>query len=201
MADTAAQTDPESLTESALARDAYALAAEAHSGQRRKGDDSPYIAHPVAVARLVREECGGDEEQLAATFLHDVVEDSDTSIEDIERRFGSGVAELVAAMTEDKSIEPYERRKEHHREQVESAGPRAVAIYVADKLANLRDMRSLYAAVGETAASRFNAPLDVRVRLWRRDLEMGERVAPGLGILAAFRAELDAFDAERATTA
>ena len=194
-------TQPEFLAGQGLALDAYEFAAEAHAGQQRKGDGSPYIAHPVTVARLLHEEGVADDELLAATFLHDVVEDTEHSLDEIRERFGSGVAGIVEAMTEDKSVEPYEARKDHHRDQVEAAGPRPVLIYAADKLANLRDMRSLYAAVGETASGRFNAPLDVRIRLWHSDVEMVERVDPGLGILAALRSELDAFDAERATTA
>ena len=177
------------------------FASAAHEGQARKGDDAPYIAHPVEVARLLVDESVADEELLAATFLHDVVEDTDHTLEEIRERFGSDVGELVEVMTEDKTVEPYERRKEHHRDQVEAGGERPVQIYAADKLANLRDLRSLYAVEGEAAAAKFNAPLDVRVRLWRGDVEMVERVAPGLGILAALRSELDAFEAERATTA
>ena len=73
-------------------------------------------------------------------------------------------------------------------------------IYAADKLANLRDMRTLYASEGEAAAAKFKAPIDVRVRLWRGDLELAEREAPELGLVAELRSELDAFDAERATT-
>ena len=194
-------TQPEFLTGPGLAHDAYEFAAEAHAGQDRKGDGSPYIAHPVEVARLLEAEGERDDELIAATFLHDVVEDTEHSLDQVRERFGAGVAELVEAMTEDKSVEPYEARKDHHRDQVEAAGERAVRIYAADKLANLRDMRSLYASVGESAASRFNAPIDVRVRLWRRDVEMVERVAPGLGILDALRSELQTFEAERETTA
>ena len=108
-----------------------------------------------------------------------MVEDTDTTLDEIEEAFGAGVHHLVEAMTEDKDIEPYERRKEHHRDQVEAGGERAVLIYAADKVANLRDLRTLYANVGEGAASRFNAPLDVRVRLWEGDAEMIERVHPG----------------------
>ncbi len=84
---------------------------------------------------------------------------------------------------------------------MEEAGDRAVLIYAADKVANLRDMRSLYSSIGEGAARRFNAPLDVRLGLWRGDAEMIERVHPGLDLLAQLRAELDAFEAERASTA
>jgi (p)ppGpp synthase/HD superfamily hydrolase len=195
------KAEPEFLTGPGLARDAYEFAASAHAGQKRKGDDSPYLAHPVEVARLLHAEGLADEELLAATFLHDVVEDTDHTIDEIHERFGAAVGGVVEAMTEDKEIEPYEARKDHHRDQVEAGGERPVLIYAADKLANLRDMRSLYAAVGETASGRFKAPLDVRVALWRRDVEMVARVASGLEILAALRSELEAFDAERTTTA
>ena len=193
--------EPEFLTGPGLAREAHEFAAAAHAGQERKGDGSPYMAHPVEVARLLHAEGVADEELLAATFLHDVVEDTDHTLDEIRDRFGAEVAAVVKAMTEDKEIEPYEARKDHHRDQVEAGGKRPVLIYAADKLANLRDMRSLYAAVGETASGRFKAPLDVRLALWRRDVEMVARTAPGLDILAALRSELDAFDAERTTTA
>ena len=194
-------TDPEFLAGPGLPRDAYDFASEAHAGQHRKGGEKPYIAHPVEVARLLHAEGVADDDLLAATFLHDVVEDTDHTLEEIRDRFGTEVAELVAAMTEDGSVEPYETRKEHHRDQVEAAGTRPAMIYGADKLANLRDMRSRYAVEGEAVAAKFNAPIDVRMRLWRGDAEMVERLVPDFGILAALRSELDAFDAERKTTA
>jgi guanosine-3',5'-bis(diphosphate) 3'-pyrophosphohydrolase len=192
---------PEFLAGPGLAREAFEFAAEAHEGQERKGDGSPYINHPISLARLLVEAGHDDEELLAATFLHDVVEDTDTTLEEIDEAFGSGVHDLVAAMTEDKDIEPYERRKDHHRDQVEAGGERAVLIYAADKVANLRDLRTLYANVGEGAASRFNAPLDVRVRLWEGDAEMIDRVHPGHSLGAQLRRDLDAFQAERESAA
>lgn len=192
---------PEFLAGPGLAREAYEFAREAHEGQERKGDGSPYINHPTALAELLHAAGHDDEELLAATFLHDVVEDTDTTLDEIEEAFGTGVHDLVEAMTEDKDVEPYERRKEHHRDQVEAGGERAVLIYAADKVANLRDLRALYANVGEGAASRFNAPLDVRVRLWEGDAEMIERVHPGHELLERLRSELAAFEADRASTA
>lgn len=192
---------PEFLAGPGLAREAFEFARDAHEGQERKGDGSPYINHPIELARLLHASGHDDSELLAAAFLHDVVEDSDTTLDEIEETFGSGVHELVRAMTEDKDVEPYERRKDHHRDQVEAAGERAVLIYAADKVANLRDMRTLYANVGEGAASRFKAPLDVRIRLWRADAEMIERVHPGHDLLARLRQELAALDADRASTA
>jgi guanosine-3',5'-bis(diphosphate) 3'-pyrophosphohydrolase len=192
---------PEFIAGSGLAREAYEFAREAHEGQERKGDGTPYINHPNELARLLVEAGHDDDELLAATFLHDVVEDTDTTLEEIDEAFGSGVHDLVEAMTEDKDVEPYERRKDHHRDQVEAGGERAVLIYAADKVANLRDLRTLYANVGESAAAQFNAPLDVRVRLWQGDAEMIERVHPGHSLAQQLRAELGAFKAERETTA
>lgn len=191
---------PDFLTGPGPAADAYEFAARAHAGQDRKGDGSPYIRHPTEVARLLHREGHDDDVTMAAAFLHDVVEDSDATIEQIEERFGPEVATIVEAMTEDKSIEDYKERKEHHREQVAAFGPAAIRIYTADKLANLRDMRSLYASEGEAAAAKFKAPIDVRVELWRGDLELAERAVPELGLVAELRSELDAFDAERAST-
>ena len=193
------ERDPEFLAGPGLAREAYEFARDAHEGQERKGDGSPYINHPTELARLLHAAGHDDQELMAAAFLHDVVEDTDTTLEEIEEAFGSGVHDLVDAMTEDKDVEPYEARKEHHRDQVEAAGERAVLIYAADKVANLRDLRSLYASIGEGAASRFKAPLDVRMRLWEGDAEMIERVHPGHELGRQLRSELDAFAADRET--
>jgi guanosine-3',5'-bis(diphosphate) 3'-pyrophosphohydrolase len=191
---------PAFITGPGLAAEAYEFAARAHEGQDRKGDGSPYIRHPVEVARLLHREGVDDEVTMAAAFLHDVVEDSDTTLDEIRDSFGDEVTAIVEAMTEDKSIEPYKERKEHHREQVAAFGAGAARIYAADKLANLRDMRTLYASEGEAAAAKFKAPIDVRVDLWRGDLELAERMVPELGLVAELRSELDAFDAERAST-
>jgi (p)ppGpp synthase/HD superfamily hydrolase len=179
-------------------RAAFALARRAHAGQERKGDGTPFIGHPIRVAGLLAGE-GFDESVIAAALLHDVVEDSELEVGDIVDRFGAEIGRLVAALTEDERIDDYEERKDAHRDQVAAAGERAAAIYVADKLANLRDMRELYAQIGERAAERFTAPtLDVRVRAWRRDVEMASRVAPGIALLGPLGAELEGFEADRA---
>ncbi len=185
------------VRDSDLVARAYEIAREAHSGQRRKDDGSPFITHPLAVARVLNN-AGFGEDVLAAALLHDVVEDTDLSPDEIERRFGPAVARLVEALSEDKDIDGYEERKSAHREQVERAGRDAVAIYIADKLSNLRDMRAIYRLEGEGIAPRFNAPLDVRVGLWEGDAEMAQRVAPELPFLPDFRTELAEFGRQRA---
>jgi (p)ppGpp synthase/HD superfamily hydrolase len=173
------------------------LASEAHEGQRRKDDGSPYITHPIGVAGLL-DDAEFSDEVIAAALLHDVVEDTDLDPGELRERFGERVAELVEALSEDNDISDYEERKREHREQVEESGPDAVAIYIADKLSNLRDMRAIYALEGEDIAERFNAPIDVRIRLWKEDAEMAQRVAPELTFLPVFRAALAEFERQRA---
>ena len=175
---------------------AYAVAVEAHRGQLRKDRSTPYVGHPLAVAELLSES-GLDETTIAAAILHDVVEDSDFSLGDVVEGFGIEVGELVGALTDDRDLGDYEERKREHRARVAEAGPKAAAIYAADKLANVGDMRALYADLGEAVAGRFNAPIDVRVGVWHEDLEMLERLVPELEIVPELRAELDRFQAER----
>jgi guanosine-3',5'-bis(diphosphate) 3'-pyrophosphohydrolase len=179
-----------------IVRDAYRVAAAAHAGQRRKGGDRPYIEHPLRVAGLLRA-AGFDEEVIAAALLHDVVEDSDMSIDTVGKQFGARVAELVDALTEGEAIEPYERRKDALRAQVEGAGRDAAAIYAADKLANIRDLRAAYSRDGEAVSDRLKAPLGVRVRLWEDDLAMVRRTAPGLPFLDELASELERLKADR----
>jgi (p)ppGpp synthase/HD superfamily hydrolase len=194
---TTSAEEPRFAARSGLVAKSYRLAADAHEGQRRKDDGTPYITHPVAVAELLHD-AGFDDGVVAAALLHDVVEDTEMDRDEIAERFGGRVAALVGALSEDEGIRDYEDRKREHREQVEESSHDAIAIYIADKLSNLRDMRRIYAEEGEAIASRFKAPLDVRVGLWREDLEMARRSAPELRYSSDFEGELDEFDRERA---
>ena len=177
--------------ESELIGKALETAEGAHAGQTRNGSGGmAYIHHPVAVAELLAAH-GFDESTVAAALLHDVVEDSEASVADVAARFGQPVARLVAALTEDGSIEPFERRKDAHRRQVAEAGGDALAIYAADKLSNVRVLRRALASEGESAGEEFEAPLDVKERVWRDDLEMLRREAPGLPFVEDLAGELE----------
>jgi len=83
----------------ALTAYAYATAAHAAVGQRRKYTDEPYIVHPARVAVTVSK-CGGTDDMISAAYLHDVVEDTGVSIEDIQDMFGPDVALIVDGLTD-----------------------------------------------------------------------------------------------------
>ena len=185
--------------ESELIGKALEMAERAHAGQTRNGSGGmAYIHHPVAVAELLAAH-GFDEATVAAALLHDVVEDSEASVEDVAARFGEPVARLVAALTEDESIEPFERRKDAHRRHVEEVGGDALAIYAADKLSNIRVLRRALAKEGESAGEEFEVPLDVKEGVWTADLEMLRREAPGLPFVDELANELAKLREARAT--
>ena len=121
--------------------EATLFAADKHRGQKRKdARGTPYINHPIMVVHLMIR-VGGvtDIEALKAGMLHDTVEDTDTSAEEIETRFDYAVRSLVMEVTDDKMLEKQERK----RLQIEKAprlSQRAKIIKLADKIANLTDM-------------------------------------------------------------
>lgn len=126
----------------ALAR-AYNFAAARHINQRRKGEAAePYVNHLTEVAELVATATRGtDPEITIAAVLHDTVEDTDTSLDDLRRAFGDRVAQLVAEVTDDKSL-PKQTRKELQVAHAAQASRGAQIIKLADKTSNLRALAS-----------------------------------------------------------
>jgi (p)ppGpp synthase/HD superfamily hydrolase len=191
---------PDFVGGSDLVERAYEFARRAHATQRRRGDGSPFIGHPVTVARMLHES-RLEEELIAAALLHDVVENTEVSAREVEERFGAEVARLVEALSEDPAISDYAMRKSALRDQVADSGQAAAAIFAADKLSNLCDMRAAYDRDSERSRDRFPVSPEVRLALWRGDLEMVERVAPNLPFLRRFRYELEAFEEANARAA
>ncbi len=117
------------------------FAADKHRDQRRKNVDAlPYINHPIEVAALLADQGGvTDTELLMAAILHDTVEDTETSLDEIENVFGGNVRDLVAEVTDDKTL-PKQRRKELQIESAADKSDRAKQLKIADKTCNIRDM-------------------------------------------------------------
>ena len=163
--------------EVARMRRAYDLAYEAHSSQRRKSGE-PYIIHPIAVATIVAKELELGDNPIISAFLHDVVEDTPYTVEDIRERFGDDVAFLVDTVTKRKK-DSYQHSKQvdNYRQILESVhyDIRALLIKLADRLHNMRTLDSMRAdkqmkIAGET--DYFYAPLANRLGLYHIKTEL-----------------------------
>jgi GTP pyrophosphokinase len=145
---------------------ALAYATVVHAGQPRKGTRIPYIAHLLAVAALVLED-GGSEEEAIAALLHDAVEDRGGAgrLADIETRFGAGVAGVVHGCSDTDTIPkpPWRERKERYITHLQSADPRVVRVSLADKVHNARALLLDYREHEEDLWPRFDPESD---QLW-----------------------------------
>ena len=159
--------------------DAYLLAREAHMEQRRKSGE-PYIMHPVAVAKIVAEELRLGANPIIAAFLHDVVEDTPYTVEDIAARFGDDVAFLVDVVTKKKkkSTAVHSSQIDNYKQMLNSLhyDIRALLIKLSDRLHNMRTLSSMrpdkqMKIAGET--DYFYAPLAHRLGLYyiKREME------------------------------
>ena len=157
---------------------AFRYAAKLHASQPRKGIDIPYISHLMAVAAIVLEQ-GGDDDQTVAALLHDAIEDhpDDGRTRDtIRARFGDRVATLVEACTDADTHPkpPWGERKERYLEHLPQA-PRALA----DKLHNARAILADHRAVGERVWERFNVSKQATLWYYRALADAFARLEPG----------------------
>lgn len=159
-------------------KDAFAFAADAHKDQKRNSGE-PYITHPIAVARILAEELEMGANPVIAAFLHDVVEDTPHTVEEIRERFGDDVAFLVDVVTKRKKAR-YEHTKQidNYKQILDSVhyDVRALLVKLADRLHNMRTLDSMrpdkqMKIAGETDF--FYAPLAGRLGLYhvKSDLE------------------------------
>lgn len=123
--------------------EAISFAADKHRNQRRKDHEaSPYINHPITVATILASESGVDDETLLiAAILHDTVEDTKTTFKELEGIFGVEVTNVVREVTDDKNIKK-PLRKRLQVEHAPHASVRAKQIKIADKISNIRDIKT-----------------------------------------------------------
>ena len=132
------------------------FAIEAHRGGERRGKGFPYIIHPMEAAAIVAT-VTNDPEMLAAAILHDTVEDTDVTIEQIEEQFGPRVARLVHTDTAQKGAS-WRARREVQIERFRQADRDSQIVALGDKLSNLRAIALDYHELGDALWSRFHAP-------------------------------------------
>ena len=153
-----------------LVSEAIAFAVKAHDGMRRKKSEAPYILHPMEAAVIVGT-MTNDQNLIAAAALHDVVEDADISIEEIEEKFGSRVRELVQSETEDKRADlppsqTWRIRKEESLSVLKNTTDIGVLmVWLGDKLANMRSIYRDFKVEGEGMWQRFNQK-DISEQAW-----------------------------------
>ena len=166
-----------------LVSEAIAFAVKAHDGMRRKKSEAPYILHPMEAAVIVGT-MTDDQNLIAAAALHDVVEDANITIDEIEEKFGKRVRELVESETEDKRADlppesTWRIRKEESLAVLKNTEDIGVLmVWLGDKLANMRAIYRDFKAEGVSMWQRFNQK-DVNQQAWyyRSIIKLTERLA------------------------
>jgi len=138
-----------------LVQEAIQFAMKAHDGQVRKGSEVPYIKHPLEAAVIVSD-IRPEETLVTAAILHDTIEDCGVTESAIKEQFGSRVAQLVAAESDDKS-QPWISRKRAMMKALEEAPEDVKIVALGDKLSNLRDICQDYQDIGDPIWKRFTA--------------------------------------------
>ena len=140
---------------------AIEFAAKAHDGMMRKKDKTPYILHPLEAAVIVGT-MTADQDVISAAVLHDVVEDTEVTIEEIEEKFGKRVRKLVESETEDKRADlppesTWEIRKEESLQELKNTEDVAILmLWLGDKLSNMRSFYRIWKNEGDSMWQSFN---------------------------------------------
>lgn len=159
--------------EKKLIRKAFDVAVDAHKNQRRKSGEA-YIFHPIAVAKIVASEIGLGPTSIAAALMHDVVEDTDITVQDIEKMFNPKIAKIVEGLTKISKLEPdpeVSMQAENYRKMLLTLNDdvRVILIKIADRLHNMQTMESMAAYKQAKIASEtlyIYAPLAHRLGLF-----------------------------------
>lgn len=174
-----------------LFNQAIQYAAQKHNGQVRKATDIPYITHPFAVAMMLQQ-AGCKKEVVLAGLLHDTLEDTSATEEEIQALFGDEVLALVISASEpDKSL-PWEERKRHTLAELASRTVDEMAVIIADKLHNLRSIRADIEVDGESVWSRFNRGKEQQSWYYQGILHAAAGKKDRLPLIAELEAEVRA---------
>jgi (p)ppGpp synthase/HD superfamily hydrolase len=160
-----------------------------HAGQSRKADGAPFILHPREVASLLYD-AGAPDHVIAAGALHDVIEKTPAGPAELRKHFGSRVATLVEAVTENRHIRSYTARKAALRDQAAQAGEEALMLFAADKISKARELRIPEAT----------PPRNRRLVHYRRCLALLQERLPDSSLVVQLHAELYLYRSTHAQT-
>ena len=168
---------------------AYSLAESAHHSQRRATDRRPFLSHVTEVATLLHEE-EFDDDLVAVGLLHDSVERGTLSEDHLRTEMGDDIASLVLALSEDDAIASFDERKQALRDQVRSAGGRAITVFAADKLSDIIGLRRGIEASRESVETRLGTSVAGMAAHYRESVTMIESATPESCFLSALRRQL-----------
>ncbi len=148
------------MLDSSLLDKAIIFAVKAHKNVERRGKGFPYIVHPLEALEIVST-ISSDQQLLSAAVLHDVVEDTDYTIDDIRKEFGDVVADLVKAESDvylpgETSESSWHRRKQEAIDRIRSSSYEAKVVAIGDKLSNMRAIYRDYVEIGDELWTRFH---------------------------------------------
>ncbi len=161
--------DPAQAADNTSIDKAILFAVQRHAGGVRKGSSIPAVTHPLEVMNILLA-LGADNDLVIAGILHDTVEDTETTPDELRQLFGEDVAALVAGHTEDKS-KSWAVRKCRALARLETADRRLKLLVLADKLSNLRSIARDYEKSGDKAWDKFNAPAEMQQWYYHAVLE------------------------------
>lgn len=133
---------------------AIEYATKMHQGQYRKGTKIPYIVHPIEVMQILKEN-NANPTTIICGLLHDTVEDTPATVEEIEKLFGEEVAKIISVESENKQL-PYRERKAEHMSRVKNGSYQAKMVNCADKLSNIKSLYADQLLIGDEHWKRFN---------------------------------------------
>lgn len=173
---------------------ALIIATKAHKDQVRKHNGTPYIVHPIMVARIL-EQYGFGEEVVAAGLVHDVLEDTDIPESDLREQLGDKVIDIVTAVSEDKAL-VWEERKMEYVKRVMASGESVWAVSVADKIHNASSLIAFHKIAGAKAWDVFNRGKEQKVWFEKTLLTSLQTVwqHPLLNVYAELVAELEGLE-------
>lgn len=149
-----------------LTEKATLVALKAHATQVRKSDGSPYVVHPIMVAHLLARH-GFSDTVTAAAVVHDVLEDTDVSREELTAALGEEVVRIVRGVSEDTTL-PWEERKERYAEVIGQSDASVKAVSIGDKIHNLESLLEAYEKQGPAMWKKFNRGKEKK--LWFEEL-------------------------------
>ncbi len=147
--------------------EAIRFATDAHSGQKRKGKETSYIMHPLSVGLLLANS-GAEEDVVIAGILHDTIEDTEVTYEEIVEKFGKRVADIVNDVTEQDRSLSWVERKQAALDHVKSMSEDSVLVKTADVLHNMSDQIADYKKEGDKIFLKFNAGKEAQLERYNK---------------------------------